>query len=91
MNNNPFRAALNAAPDASTELAAFLTDHAARWDTQPRWHSSTSPFRQVAGLAAPSLVGRLSLRQELSTYISHFDAIEREQNDCCRTTFATSY
>jgi hypothetical protein len=75
---NPFRAALAAAPDPSAELIAFLTDHGTRWESRPRIHQSTNPFRQVAALAAPSLAGRTSLRSEIATYISHFDALERE-------------
>jgi hypothetical protein len=79
---NPFNsAALAAAPDASPELAAFLTEHANRWKKSPRWHPSTNPFRQCAALGATALAGRASLRQEISIYISQFDAKEREAND----------
>jgi hypothetical protein len=81
---NPFEIALLHALDASTELHQLFTDHAKRWKRKPRFHPSTNIFRQCAALAAPALVGRLSLRQEITTLITHFDAEERE-NDRCRT------
>jgi hypothetical protein len=78
---NPFEVALEHAPDASLDLAAFLTEHAKRWKKSPRWHQSTNPFRQCAALGATALVGRPSLRQEISNYISFYDCKEREAND----------